>query len=34
MLLKEKPFENIVGKGENYGNEHFYPSPMLFSPYG
>ena len=23
MNLKKKPFENIVGKGENAGNQHF-----------
>ena len=23
MTLKMKPFENIVGKGENAGNQHF-----------
>ena len=23
MSLKKKPFENIVGKGENAGNQHF-----------
>ena len=23
MILGKKPFENIVGKGENAGNQHF-----------
>ena len=23
MTLKKKPFENIVGKGENADNQHF-----------
>ena len=29
--LKIKPFENIVGKGENAGNQHFLFSPQYFS---
>ena len=28
--LKNKPFENSVGKGENAGNQHFYPFPTMF----
>ena len=27
--LRKKPFENIVGKGENAGNQHF----LIFLPY-
>ena len=35
MTPTEKPFENIVGKGENGGNEHFLtmfssPSKIIF----
>ena len=32
--LKRKIFENIVGKGENAGNQHFllYPQCFLFFP--
>ena len=26
----DKPFENIVGKGENAGNQHFLLSPLCF----
>ena len=26
--MKKKPFQNIVGKGENTGNQHF----LLFNP--
>ena len=29
--LKKKSFENIVGKGENAGNQHFSPFPTMFS---
>ena len=29
--LKKKPFENIEGKGENAGNQHFFPFPTVFS---
>ena len=30
----EKPYENIVGKGENAGNQHFllFPQCLLFYP--
>ena len=31
--LKKKAFENIVGKGENAGNQHFLLFPQLFLPY-
>ena len=30
--LKKKPFENIVGKEENAGNQHFLPFPHVFYP--
>ena len=32
--LKKKAFENIVGKGENAGNQHFllFPQCFLFFP--
>ena len=30
MTLKKKAFENIVGKGENAGNQHFLPFPTFF----
>ena len=30
MTLKKKPFENIVGKGENAGNQHFLLSRQCF----
>ena len=30
--LKKKPFENIVGKGENAGNHHFLLFPQCFLP--
>ena len=26
---KKKPIENIVGKGENADNQHFFPFPTL-----
>ena len=29
-ILKKKPFENIVGKGENAGNQHFLLFPQCF----
>ena len=32
MTLKRKPFENIVGKGENVGNLHFLLFPQCFLP--
>ena len=28
---EKKPFENIVGKGENAGNKHFLLFPQCFS---
>ena len=31
--LKNYPFENIVGKGENAGNPHFLLFPQYFLPY-
>ena len=30
ITLKQKPFENSVGKGENAGNQHFLLSPQWF----
>ena len=30
MTLEEKPFENIVGKEENAGNQHFLLFPQCF----
>ena len=30
--LRKKPFENIVGKGENAGNQHFLLLPQCFLP--
>ena len=30
--LKKRPFENIVGKGENAGNQHFLLFPQFFHP--
>ena len=30
---REKPFENIVGKGENAGNQHFLLFPPCFLSY-
>ena len=32
MTLKKKPFENIVGKGENAGNQHFLLFLQCFLP--
>ena len=29
--MRKKPLENIVGKGENAGNQHFFPYPTMFS---
>ena len=29
---REKPFENIVGKGENAGNQHFLLFPQYCLP--
>ena len=31
--LKKNLFENIVGKGENAGNQHFLLCPRCFLPY-
>ena len=31
--LRKKPFENIVEKGENAGNQHFLLFPQCFLPY-
>ena len=31
--LKKKPFENIVGKGENAVNQHFLLFPQCFLPF-
>ena len=31
--LRKKPFENIVGKGENAGNQHFLFFPQCFLPF-
>ena len=30
MIPEKKPVENIVGKGENAGNQHFSPFPTVF----
>ena len=32
MSFKKKPFENIVGKGENAGNQHFVLFHNVFYP--
>ena len=32
MTLKKKPFETIVGKGENAGNQHFLLFQQYFLP--
>ena len=32
MTLKKEAFENIVGKGENAGNQHFLVFPQCFVP--
>ena len=32
-LLKKNPFENIVRKGENTGNQHFLLFPQCFLPF-
>ena len=32
ITLREKAFENIVGKGENIGNQHFSISHNVFYP--
>ena len=31
LTLKKKPFENIMGKDENAGNQHFLLFPLCFS---
>ena len=31
MTLNNTPFEKIVGKGENVGNQHFLLFPKMFS---
>ena len=32
MTQRKRPFENIVGKGENAGNQHFLCSHSVFNP--
>ena len=32
MTLYKKPLKNIVGNGENAGNQHFLPPLVLFPP--
>ena len=32
MTLGKVPFENIVGKGDNAGNQHFLLFPQCFHP--
>ena len=32
LTLRKKPYENIVGKGENAGNQHFLFFPQCFLP--
>ena len=32
MTYRKKPFENIEGKGENAGNQHFILFPQCFLP--
>ena len=32
MTLRKKPFENIVGKGENAGKQHFLLCQQCFLP--
>ena len=31
--MKKKPYENIVGTGENAGNQHFHLFPQCFLPF-
>ena len=31
--LRKKPFENMMGKGENAGNQHFFLFPQCFLPF-
>ena len=33
MTLSKKPFENIEGKGENAGYQHFLLFPRCFQPF-
>ena len=33
MTLYKEPFENIVGKGENAGNQHYLLFPQCFLPF-
>ena len=33
MTLKKKPFDNIVGKGENAGKQRFLLFPLCFLPF-
>ena len=33
MTVRRKGFENIVGKGENAGNQHFLLFPQCFLPF-
>ena len=33
ITLKKKSYENIVGKEENAGNQHFLLFPQCFPPY-
>ena len=33
MILTMKTFQNIVGKGENAGNQHFLLNPQCFLPF-
>ena len=33
MTLKKKALENIVGKGENAGSQHFLLFPQCFIPF-
>ena len=33
MTLRNMPYENIVGKGENPGKQHFLLFPQYFLPY-
>ena len=29
--MRKKALKNIVGKGENAGNQHFFPFPAMFT---
>ena len=33
MKLRKKAFQNIKGKGENVGNQHFFYSPNILNPF-